>query len=413
MLIPSRFQRACGRMRQFLWLLVPLLAATPVFPASLTVVDEGPVTGPTAVAIGGDGLPVVVYRSLAGKLRVAKCQDRDCRSVQNTEISGPYLTSQHLALATAADGRPLIAFREDPMQRLAAIKCVTADCTGGGHQFRVIDQGSTSVGSHVDVAVGPDGLAAFAYHDYIEESLKLARCESPACQAPSIETIYGGFGGVVAGEYAALAFGARPDPAVATRWRNTAGSSGVNYFDCAVQPCVDSRASIYYIISNPVGLGVDMAIPHDDRPVLAYIDQTAVALRLTRCGDPACSFKSGVVIDDNQFNLSFDDSPALVVRPDGRPVVAFQKSISVVGGSNGLYVVECQSAGCASWDLIQIDQRTGGASPIGLDADMAQLPDGSLVLSYLDASTLQVKLAICNPSTCEGPGDRLFAYGFQ
>jgi hypothetical protein len=387
--------------------------AAPAFPASLAVIDPGPVTGPTAMAIGGDGLPVVVYRSLAGKLRVAKCQDRDCRSVQRTELPGPYLASQHVALATAADGNPLIAFREDPVQRLVAIKCATADCTGGGYQFRVIDDSSASVGSHVDVAVGPDGRAAFAYHDFNQESLKLARCESPACQAPTIEVVYGGGGGLVAGEYAALAFGGRAHPALATRWRNTAGSSGVNYFDCSMQPCIDSRASIHYMVSNPVGLGVDIAIPGDDRPVLAYIDQTTTALRFARCGDPACSSRTLILLDDSQFNLALDDSPAIAVRPDGRSVVAYQKSISVVGGLSGLFVAQCRTEACTSSDLIPIDQRVGVGAGTGMDADMASMADGSLVLSYLDASALQVKLAICNPATCEGPGDRLFQHGFQ
>lgn len=413
MAIQRRSETSRGLVSSALVLLAAVLAPPPALPATLTVIDPGPVTGPTAVAIGGDGLPVVVYRSLAGKLRVAKCQDRDCVTVQRTEIPGPYLASQHLALTSAADGMPLIAFREDPVQRLVAIKCATADCTGGSYQFRVIDDSSASVGSHVDVKVGPDGLAAFAYHDFSMETLKLARCESPACQTPAIETVYGGSYGVVAGEYAALAFGARTHPALATRVRNTEGSSTVSYFDCAVQPCIGSQASIHYVVGNPVGLGVDIAIPGDDRPVLAYIDQTTTALRFARCGDPACSSRAWILLDDSQFNLTLDDSPAITVRPDGRPVVAYQKSIAAVGGLSGLYVAQCRSEACTSADLIAIAQRAGVGAGTGLDADMAAMADGSLVLSYLDASALQVKLAICNPATCEGPGDRLFMHGFQ
>ena len=39
--------------------------------ATISTIDEGPVAGQPSAAIGADGLPVMAYRTLQNKLRVA------------------------------------------------------------------------------------------------------------------------------------------------------------------------------------------------------------------------------------------------------------------------------------------------------------------------------------------------------
>lgn len=398
------------------FVLVPILvlAGASAHAATIATVDEGPVAGQPSIAIGADGLPVIAYRTLTSKLRVAKCLSWDCSQAMRIELTGTYTTTQYFSLAITPNGYPAIAYQDSVERRLDVVRCVTADCTGGGHGFFTIDPGPNDVGGHVDWAFGPDGRAAFAYRDFAAQTLLLARCVTPACNNVTVETLHGGTGGVVSGEFASIAFGGRSDPAVASRWFNTTGgTSGVNYFDCSILPCEDARQTIHYDVPTPVGLGTDMAIGPDDLPVFSYIDHTNDTLRFARCANPDCSGHRDMrVVEDGSFAIGFDDSTSIGVRPDGWPVIAYQKSLSVVGARTGLYAAECNSATCNDATIVRIE-LSGPGLTTGIDADLAIDGDGGVAIAYFDQSALDIKLARCNPLSCEGPGDRIFHDGFD
>src|SRR5690606_26148680 len=135
---------------------------------------------------------------------------------------GTYFATTHFSLAITPNGYPGIAFQDSVERRLDVVRCVTADCTGGGHVFFTIDPGPNDVGAYVDWAFGPDNRAAFAYRDFVEGTLLLARCTTPACSAVDIETLDGD-GQRTTGKYAALAFAGRTDPFVSSQWENFTG----------------------------------------------------------------------------------------------------------------------------------------------------------------------------------------------
>lgn len=391
-----------------------LFAATCAQAATLTTIHTGPVAGQPSLEIGADGLPVIAYRTLTNKLRVAKCGNWNCTDVMRIELTGTYTTTAHFSLAITPNGFPGIAFQDSVERRLDVVRCVTADCTGGGHSFFTIDPGPNDVGAYVDWAFGPDNRAAFAYRDFAEGTLLLARCTTPACPNVDIETLHGG-NGVRTGEYAAIAFGNRADPVVSAHWSNDTGASliaGVNAFDCSVVPCADSRETVHYQV-DPVGVGQDMAIAPDDHPVFSYIDHTNNTLRFARCVELACS---GIVelylIDDGSLALDFDDNTSIGVRPDGRPVIAYQKQLAMIGGRTALYVAECGNERCSSASIVRIE-LSGEGLTTGIDADLAIDGDGAAVIAYFDQSALDIKLARCSRDGCEGPGDRLFMDGFE
>ena len=382
--------------------------------ATVTTIDDTTMAGQPSVAIGADGSPVVAYRTLGNKLRVAKCNNWDCSDAMRIELSGSYFTTAHFALAITPNGHPGIAFQDQVERRLDVVRCVTADCTGGGHAFFTIDPGPNDVGAYVDWAFGPDNRAAFAYRDFALQALMLARCTTPACTNVDIQMLEGD-GPVNSGEYVALAFGQRADPFVSAHWQNPeliAEPEGVHAFDCSVTPCSDGAAMIHYQ-SDPAGVGQDMAIGPDDLPVFSYLDHTNEEVLFARCQDPDCSGGiSHVTLDDGSFTLGFDDNTSIGVRPDGLPVIAYQKQLAVIGAYTALYVVECRDAACSSHGTVQIE-RSGDGLSTGIDADLAIDHDGAVVIAYFDPSLLDIKLARCNRMTCSGPGDLLFADGFE
>ena len=392
-----------------------LVAATCAQAATLTTIDTGPVAGQPSLEIGADGLPVIAYRTLGNKLRVAKCGNWDCTDVMRIELTGTYFTTAHFSLAITPNGFPGIAFQDSVDRRLDVVRCATDDCTGGGHSFFTIDAGPNDVGAHVDWAFGPDNRAAFAYRDFTAGTLELARCVTPACTSVDIETVDGG-GQVTSGDFAALAFGGRADPFVSSQWSNLSGASdliGVHAFDCSVAPCSAAQETVYYQVNTPAGVGQDMAIGTDDLPVFSHIGYAEPILLFGRCDAPDCSGNnSAVVLDDGDFALGLDDSTSIGVRPDGRPVIAFQRQSATIPPFTALYVVECETATCQSFETVLIERSTDNLVT-GIDADLAIDGDGAAVIAYFDQSALAIKLARCSREGCEGPGDRLFTDGFE
>ncbi len=376
--------------------------------ATIATLDSGQISGSPSLAIGVDGLPVVAYATPTLKLRVAKCQQWDCASVVVTEIPGNYFGSSSLALAIAPDGNPAIAFQDASSYQLMLVKCATADCTGGGHEFRTIDPGPGLVGWAVDFAFAPDGRAAFAYRD--PNGTWLARCSTPGCGATDIQMLTVN----IADDFdkaIALNFGGRNEPVVAAHWSLPGSSEAVVFFDCSIQPCSGSRVDIDLVVGQQRGQGVSMAISPTDNPVIAYKDEDANTLELSRCLTPDCD---GLVLSAtlDQGALGIGPYTAVAVRPDNRPVVAFQKNLPVAGGAAALYVAECDSVNCASVSRIALD-NPGAGGETGADPEIALDAQGAVVVAYFHPASQSIKLARCNAETCEGPGDRLFRNGFQ
>jgi hypothetical protein len=393
--------------------LVSILVAVPVHAATVITIDQGPMAGHPSVAMGADGLPVIAYQTLGNKLILAKCGNWDCSDNQRIELSGNYFAQTHFSLAITPAGNPAVAYRDSSLQDLMWVKCVTADCTGGGHVFRTIHASADSVGSHVDFAYGPDNRPAFVYQNATHGDLMLARCAGTACNSVTIDIVVPGVGATY-GEYNSIAFRAQgDDPLIGSRWFNTFGDSSVAFHDCSIEPCGDSVELIFYQISHPVGLGSSMALGLDDRPVFSYIDQTDNGLRFARCQDADCSGSRDLsVLDDGDLTLGFDDNTSIGVRPDGRPVIAYQKSLAIIGGLTALYVAECADTQCATVEQVQIE-RSGAGLTTGIDADLAIDDDGGVVIAWFDQSALSIKLARCSAQGCDGPGDRIFSDGFE
>ena len=406
--VHRRALRACA-------VIVLALCAAAANAAIVTTIDDTSMAGQPSLAIGADGLPVVAYRTLQNKLRVAKCNNWDCTDVMVIELTGSYVTSAHLALAIRPAGNPAIAFQDNAERRLDVVRCVTADCTGGGHDFFTIDPGPNDVGAYVDWAFGPDNRAAFAYRDFTAGTLMYARCATPACSAVDIQSLNGG-GQITAGDFASLAFAGRSDPFVSSQWENLTGAQdlvGVNGFDCSIVPCADAEQTLYYQVDTPAGLGQDMAIGTDDLPVFSHLGVDEPVLRFGRCAEPDCDGNvSSTIIDDGDFAIAFDDSTSIGVRPDGRPVIAYQRQSASVPTFTALYVAECGEPSCQTAARVLIE-RSADNLVTGIDADLAIDDDGAVVIAYFDQSLLDIKLARCNRQTCAGPGDRLFEDGFQ
>lgn len=392
--------------------------------ATVTTIDTRPMAGYPSLAIGVDGMPVIAYQTLDNKLIVATCQNWDCSERQRIELTGDYQVAKHFALTLTPGGHPAVAYKDAFLGDLEMVKCVTADCNGGGHVFHNISGFFTTGGTNVDFAYGADNHAVFAYQREVDGDLMLARCADTTCETDDIETTIIGDGEPplgVWGGYIGMTFRHNGfDPVIASQLVFSAGQEderpASTFLDCQIEPCEDSLAfvdghSSVGHIDGPVG--VSMAIGPGDRPMFAHSHVDNDEVHFTRCRDADCS--GGVdraVLDDGSFTLGFDDNTSIGVRQGGRPVIAYQKAMAVFSGQTALYVAECADAACSSVHQVQIERSPLG-EVTGLDAELAIDHDGNVVIAYYDQSAQSIKLARCGANGCEGPGDRIFSDAFD
>ena len=154
----------------------------------INTVDDPPtnyVGSYTAMAIGGDGFPVMSYRdSTAGALKVAKCVSANCSgaTIVTTADDPPGTTSgYYTSIAIGQDGFPVISYYDQANQSLRVAKCVNSACTGASNLTTVDDQITNWVGQHTSIAIGNDGLPVISYQDATAGALKVAKCPKPTC----------------------------------------------------------------------------------------------------------------------------------------------------------------------------------------------------------------------------------------
>lgn len=389
-------------------LLAASAAAGPSLAATLATLVEDDLTGAPRLAIGNDGQPVILFAGLAN-LQLARCQDWACTAVSIQPLPGLPVTHDY-ALVIGPGGNPAIAFRDPAVQDLKFVRCTAPDCSGPLSTIRTIEGGAASQsGYSVDVDLGPDGHAAFAYMDALAAVLKYARCTVPNCTSVDIQTL--GPAGMQSGMWAALAFGGRAEPIISSQWINGLGDAGVRRYDCATAPCSGTGVSIHYQVGEFAGFGNAMALIDDDTPVFSFVHDDFNAIYYGRCFDPQCAGRYAGPVDDGAQALPFASRTALAVRPGDRPVIAYRRD-SALQQHASLQVIECDSETCTQRTQVMVDESIG-KDGTGSQPDLAIDHDGAAVIAYVDVDARSLRLARCSAETCAGPGDLLFGHGFE
>jgi len=194
----------------------------------------------TSLAIGTDGFPVISYQDgTTGALKVAKCNDAACAGGDETitTVDDPINTvGLFTSLAIGTDGFPVISYQDATAGALKVAWCNDEACAGGEETITTIDDPTNTVGRYTSLAIGTDGLPVISYQDSSAGTLRVAKCNDPAC-AGGDETI----------------------------------------------TTVDDP-------SGSVGHYTSLAIGTDGFPVISHQDQTAFRLRVVKCRNSSCNF---------------------------------------------------------------------------------------------------------------------------
>jgi hypothetical protein len=294
-----------------------------------------------SIKVPTDTLPVISYfDDTANALKVLKCADPFCGAPSTiTTVDDPPLggVGEYSSLAIGADGLPVIAYYDSGLLSLKVAKCQTAACNGVV-TITQVDNPANTVGQFASIAIGTDGLPVISYFDATAGTLKVAKCGNAACSAGNTLTTV-------------------DDPA------------------------------------NVVGDHTSIVVPADGRPVIAYRDVTGGDLKVMKCGNASCTAGNVTNVVDNAFFVGQFNSVAL--GADGLPVMSYYHDIG------RLKVAKCGDAACTpATNVVSVVDSPLNTS-VGRYTSIAVPADGLPIVSYHDLSNGALKIAKCGNVACQ------------
>lgn len=136
-------------------------------------------TGSVAMAIRGNGRPLIATAGTASTLSVHDCADALC--VASTVTSFTSGTTNPVDMTLRGDGRALIAHGVNVAagaSDLRVFDCSDSGCTAGSSRTLV---GSGDFGTAAAIALRSDGRAVLAHYDGANDDLRLHICANPEC----------------------------------------------------------------------------------------------------------------------------------------------------------------------------------------------------------------------------------------
>jgi len=363
----------------------------------ITTVDDpiNRVGNSTAIAIGADGLPVISYHDdSAGALKVAKCTNAACTGAATISVVddpvnrvGPWTS-----IAIGADGLPVISYQDIHAGALKVAKCANAACTGAATITTVDDDPVNNVGWHTSIDIGADALPVISYADITASTLKVAKCTNAACTGAATITIVDDPPANRVGSWTSIAIGADGFPVISYTDHTL---DALKILKCANAAC--AGASTITIVDDPanfVGFYTSIAIGTDGLPVISYYDETAGALKVAKCANPACTGAATIITVDDPPANNVGIFTSIAIGADGLPVISYW-DITV----EALKVAKCTNAACTGAAAITtVDDPAnlvGGSSSIAVGAD------GLPVISYRDTTAGALKVAKCGTRSCQ------------
>jgi hypothetical protein len=367
----------------------------PDAPMKVVTCDLGACSEPSVVVIGQgqhptialhpDGRPVVVFSRLEGGDAVlVACSEPTCSGPRVETILEPQVYPRG-GTWIGPDDLPRVAYvrgaAENPSVLIVA-RCRDADCTPGAELLEVAELGPE--GNNLQVATDSAGRPAVLFG--FEAPLTLFRCLDADCAGFNrIDLV-----DVINDEPEAFAIGASLAFDSADAPMVTLGEGEVR-----VVRCIDSECAGGVVWS---GLGVEadwtsLALPRDGLPVIAlYANRD---LKLLRCGDPQCSvgvpplpatpegvWQQVVVGPGDVTNV--EQSPSLLIGPDGMPVLAYTSQ-------SGPVVVRCADAECSQPVAIALGGGMGHA---------LTLTEGGTPVVATGRDYETVELIVCGDAAC-------------
>jgi hypothetical protein len=157
------------------------------------------------------------------------------------------------------------------------------------------------------------------------------------------------------------------------------------------QPILVSVPPVSTTVDDPadsVGTNGSMAISADGLPIISHFNISAQAVRVTHCGNAACTAGNVTTTVDPSGG-----DPSIAVGPDGRPVIAYQHL-----PTGTLRVIYCGDAACTAGNITAIADAPGSA--VGNFSSIAIGADGLPIIGHRDAVAGALRVTHCGDPYC-------------
>jgi len=164
--------------------------------------------------------------------------------------------------------------------------------------------------------------------------------------------------------------------------------SSYNYY----ARCQDFAGNTISSVDSPgtVGSYSSSAIGTDGLMVVSYYDSTNGDLKVAKCGNASCSSGNTITTVDSTGNVGRES--AITIGADGFPVISYMDE------TNGdLKVAKCGNASCSSGNTIT---TVDSAGTVGRNSAIAINLNNLPVISYIDASNFDLKFLRCGDEAC-------------
>jgi hypothetical protein len=188
------------------------------------------------------------------------------------------------------------------------------------------------VGQYTSITIGAEGFPVISYYDVTNGDLKVAKCGNASCSSGNTLTT------------------------------------------------IDSVGD--------VGIRASITIGTDGFPVISYYDFTNEHLKVAKCGNASCSSDNTLTTVDSAYLMGYYSS--ITIGADGFPVISYYHDST----QGSLWVAKCGNASCSSGNTLT--QVTSG----GKDQSIAIGVDGFPVISYCDSANINVKMVKCGNASC-------------
>jgi hypothetical protein len=190
----------------------------------------------------------------------------------------------YTSIAIGSDGLPIISHLDLTANALRVTHCGNVACTAG-NVSTTVDAPGNQVGFFTSIAIGSDGLPIISHQDLTAGALRVTHCGNAACTAGNVSTTVDDPGNVV-GFWTSIAIGSDGLPIISHQ-DLTAGALRVTH--CGNVACTAGNVSTTVgDPANTVGVYTSIAIGSDGLPIISHQDQTANTLRVTKCATRSC-----------------------------------------------------------------------------------------------------------------------------
>jgi VCBS repeat-containing protein len=357
----------------------------------------------TSLELDATGNPVIsYYGNFTGDLKLAHCNDPDCaggdESVVAVDTAGD--VGRHTSLALDGAGNPVLTYLDSSNRDLKLAHCNDPNCLGGDEFFVTLDADvpgqPEDVPGDPSLALDGNGNPVVSYYSATNGDLRLVRCRDVNCvDGTNVPVDVAGD----TGHYTSVAVDGIGNPVVSYF---DASNSSLKLAHCNDTNCLGGdESSVTVDTVARVGEYTSLALDGAGNPVISYLDRTNGDLRLAHCNDRNCGGgDDSVVAVDTAGAVGFDTSLAL--DRAGNPVISYYH------GTNGdLKLAHCNDPDCAGGDESVVAVDTAG--DVGRQTSLALDGAGNPVISYLDGTNLDLKLAHCNDPDCGGGDESVVA----